>query len=290
MPDPATDVREPPESGESTPSAIGSTSRQSAASTLRAILAEFAVERTEAVPLGAVVASMAEAGYSAEAARQAVSRAARRGALLGPPWVRRGEVLLEDDARSTLRLAAAATVTTAAEPEPWDGTWTLVLLRGTGGATHPHRVRSALLLEGLGALGNGAWVTPHTLRSERLIALLNEDPDLNLAVCQATFDYPSDAEIAKQAWDLPAIRAEYESFLALVAGLRPDTDAQRLAAWIVLARQWHHVARMDPGIPTDALDSAWPARDARRLVVSRRADWRPGAERHFESLVTDFQK
>lgn len=126
---------------------------RSASSTLRAILSQFALERTEGIPHAAVVSAMRSLGFSADAARQAISRASRGGALAAPPVSRRGEVLLSHEGREALSITEQNRMMGLSTPG-WDGTWSLLIIRGKASLSQPHRVRNKLLLEGLGGLGN----------------------------------------------------------------------------------------------------------------------------------------
>ena len=232
---------------------------------------------------------MGELGISSDAARQAISRATRSGALEAPPVARRGEVLLTDAGREAMDLAL--------EERPfmlpasaWDGKWSIIILRGKPSVNMPHRVRNQLLLDGLGGLGNGTWITPHGDRSERLVALLDADPALSLVAGQVVFDHPSNREIAEQAWDLDGLRDEYEQFRKEIAALKGGTDEECFASWIFVLRRWQHVSRLDPGIPEDAVGNEWPARGIRELVVECEARFSARAADFFDRIVTDLVK
>lgn len=261
----------------------------SASSTLRAILSQFALDRAEGIPHAAVVRAMSSLGITSDSARQAISRAARSGALAIPPVARRGEVLLSTDGREALAMAVHDRVLDAT-PQVWDGKWSIIIVRGNATLSQPHRVRNRLLLEGLGSLGNGTWVTPHSDRSERLVALLDKDPALSLVSGQVVFDHPSDRDIAEQAWDLVLLRAEYEQFKSESLNQQATTDEECFAAWIAVVRQWQHVARMDPGIPEQAVGDGWPARGVQELVTVCRDQWKPKAAAFFSQVVTDIRK
>lgn len=260
----------------------------SASGTLRAILSQFALEPGLSIPTRAMLALMQTLDVSADAARQALSRAARRGAVARPPESVRGQVQLTADGRSALSMMADGLEPGRAEPT-WDGTWSLVVVHAGASTAQPHRVRNELLLEGLGGLGNGVWITPHGDRSERLVALMKNNPSLRLMSGRATFDHPSNADIVEQAWDLTSLRAEWTRFGSDISALTAHTDEARFAAWISLVRHWLYVARLDPGIPREACGDRWPAAGVRELVDARRTSWLPGAQRYFRSLHPDSQ-
>jgi phenylacetic acid degradation operon negative regulatory protein len=208
-----------------------------------------------------------------------------RSGALEPTATRRGEVAVSGPAREALRMVTETTHSLGTPPS-WDGTWSLVIIRGSGTAASPHGVRNTLLTEGLGRLGNGVWITPHSARSERTVALLEEDPALDLLTCTATFEHLRHPEIVAQAWDLERIRRGYDEFIELMTALSAGTDRERFVAWTTAVRAWHQLMHSDPGLPPETIGADWPWMQVRRLMTSARDSWRAAAVRHADALVT----
>ncbi|MFT4210427.1 MAG: PaaX family transcriptional regulator C-terminal domain-containing protein [Microbacterium sp.] len=256
----------------------------SASTTLRTILTEFALPRTGGLPHAAVVRVMEIVGFEPAAARQALSRAARAGALERPPVARRGEVLLSDDGRALLqRMLGDADQRDAAAD--WDGTWTLVAIRGRVDRDPEHATRNRLLLETFGSLGGGMWIAPHGPRAQAAVEVLAGDSSFQLLSGSVTFDRPSLPELVATAWDLTAARTVYEEFLEVASSLSPSDPEQTLAAWIVMRRQWYAVTHADPELPPAGLPDDWPGLEVRVLLERRRAQWWPIAEEAFRALL-----
>lgn len=267
---------------DSEPTAGGSEPRENSASaTLLTVLAEFAGDRP--LPHAGIVRVLELVGLRPATIRQAISRAARAGALERPPQVARGVVMLTEESRRTLdEMYPDETV-----PGPaWDGQWTLVSLRGRTDLDPAHATRNRLLLESFGSLGAGLWLAPHTPRADAAVRMLGSDPTVDLIGGAIRMLHPEDARLVERAWDLGRIRDVYSAFSALADSLDPRTDAEALAAWITVRRQWNSVARADPQLPAEVLPEDWPAEPARRRMQDLRERWLAPAQRAFYEFVT----
>jgi phenylacetic acid degradation operon negative regulatory protein len=73
-----------------------------------------------------------------------------------------------------------------------------------------------------------------------------------------------------QAWDLAAIEAEYEAFLADFAERSvPDP----LAATVELVHAWRRFPWVDPALPESLLPARWSGTRAAALFRRRHAQW-----------------
>jgi len=253
----------------------------SGANTLRSLLLEVAFDHAEGVPHASVVRGMQLLGFQPDAARQALSRAARSGALLRAPDVPRGVVRLSPAGREGLQRARDAMLRPPAEE--WDGSWVVLMVRNPR-PDQPHRLRTRLLIAGLGSLGGGVWITPSNATSRELIRLLADDEATEWIVSNAILEAPGAAEIVARAWDLQALRTGYAEFRDDIERRDPRDDEERFIAWIEVVRHWQHLREIDPGLPAEVVGDEWAAHDIVRLLTDRRRRWRPGALRRFASL------
>lgn len=206
-----------------------------------------------------LTAAMGTLGFTPTATRTALHRMGTEGWVEPRRWGRyaayrltpRGEDRLEEAAARIFRLRAA----------PWDGRWRLLELPLS--ADHP--ARAALRWMGFGELRDALWVSPHD-HGDRLSSLLR-DHALTAAALgfQAT---PSarpgdDSNIVARAWDLSALGAAHEGFLAdWSAPSQPPDAATAFATRIRLVHRWRSFLFLDPGLPAALLPPDWPGEEA----------------------------
>ncbi len=89
------------------------------------------------------------------------------------------------------------------------------------------------------------------------------------------------AALVRQAWDLDAIEAGYEDFLAQF-GNRRDRDA--LAATVELVHQWRRFPWTDPVLPQPLLPARWTGVAAARLFRQLHARWAADARAEWAAL------
>jgi len=76
--------------------------------------------------------------------------------------------------------------------------------------------------------------------------------------------------LVRQAWDLDAIGAEYETFIAEFRDPSPD---DRLARLVQLVHAWRRFPLLDPALPRELLPPDWSGTRAAALFKSRHAAW-----------------
>jgi phenylacetic acid degradation operon negative regulatory protein len=164
----------------------------------------------------------------------------------------------------------------------WDGRWLIVLVPAPDlNSQVRHRIRTRLNWAGFGALPGGVWVTPDPAREAEASRILEE---LGLADAAMSFtarygSIGAQRDIVTRAWDLSAVEARYDDFIAEFSVLRPVTDAETLTAQTLLVHEWRRFPFLDPQLPRDLLPAGWPGDDAAALFSARHAQWREVARR-----------
>ncbi|MDQ0615407.1 phenylacetic acid degradation operon negative regulatory protein [Microbacterium sp. W4I4] len=210
-------------------------------------------------PLGGEIAPSAlvqlagDLGIPAPQARTAITRLKQRGLLLSSDS---GGHALNPAATGMLERGDDR-IFTVRTMQPGDE-WMLV------SATVPetrrdlrHQLRRRLQFIGAGAVSAGLWILPGHLDAE-VEALLEEIGAREFATLFRTADpRPAQplADAARSWWDLEALRAEHERFLASVDAL--DTAAP-FAAHVHLIDSWRVLPYTDPGLPASLLPTDWP--------------------------------
>jgi phenylacetic acid degradation operon negative regulatory protein len=85
----------------------------------------------------------------------------------------------------------------------------------------------------------------------------------------------------RQAWELDAVAARYDDFIAKFDGLQPAAGDETLVAQALLVHEWRRFPFLDPGLPRELLPARWSGITAARLFHGRHAEWRPGAQQRW---------
>ena len=120
-----------------------------------------------------------------------------------------------------------------------------------------HQLRRRLQFLGAGAVTAGLWILPAHLEDEVEQLLAELDARAYATLFRTSDPVPAEplAEAAARWWDLGALRAEHERFLASVA----DLDLSRpFDAYVRLIDSWRVLPYIDPGLPASLLPAAWP--------------------------------
>ncbi|MGH2871494.1 MAG: PaaX family transcriptional regulator [Solirubrobacteraceae bacterium] len=259
-----------------------------ARSLLLTILGEYLLPRPEGVWYQTLVAALRCVGYREQAARQALSRSVRDGWLIAERHGRRARLSLSASERELLG-AGAQRIYSFGEPWTWDGGWLIVILRvPERSRARRHQLRSRLAWAGLGSLGAGVWITPHAEREQELAAAFADEPDAEARSFRSRLGAIGDARaLAADAWDLDAVRAQYETFVADFSRLRPSTPEACFRAQTLLVHAWRRFPFLDPDLPAPLLAKRWPRARAQRLFADRHERWRREAQAHFARLEAE---
>ncbi len=252
----------------------GNETVDSAPGLLMTVLGELVMPTGGAAWTQSLVAIMGELGVQEKATRQAIARMHDRGWLTKTRVGRQTRWELADSATDLLRDGAERIYGFGRHGRPWDGSW-LVLLASVPERDRAVRSRMGVGLSwaGFGSLGQGVWISPWEDQEAAAAELFSE---LNLEATSFRSrlgELGSGRQLVERAWDLPALHARYESFLADRAHLGDTSTGGCAAAELVdLVHSWRRFPFLDPDLPADLLPADWPgAAAALRFAEMRRA-------------------
>jgi phenylacetic acid degradation operon negative regulatory protein len=259
----------------------------SARSLLLTVLGEFVHPRGTPVWTSTLVAGLAALGIEEKSARQAIARSATDGVLEPEKSGRRvcwhltasGTQLLADGTR---RIYGFLT-----DPQPWDGEW-LVLSVAIPETQRQlrHKLRTRLTWLGMGTPSSGIWILPNSARVDEVAAVIEE---LELAgrafawTGRLTSIGKSDKLIA-DAWSLDDVEALYANFLGTFGRARAQKPVDAFTAQVRLVQAWRRFPFLDPALPAELLDHAWPGPNAARLFRRRHDEWHSPAQAYWSEL------
>jgi phenylacetic acid degradation operon negative regulatory protein len=265
-----------------------------ARSLLLTILGEYVLPRGEAVWQETLVGALVSVGHTEQAARQALARSVRGGWLSTSRHGRRSRVALSP--RSAELLASGASrIYSFGSAWSWDGRWLVLVLRVPEARREVrHQLRTRLAWAGLGSMGGGVWLTPHVSREAELHAAVSE-AELRAAVSDAPAALATSfvasmgmlgraEDVAAAAWDLEAVRSQYEAFIADFAAIRPSSGEASFRMQTLLVHAWRKFPFLDPDLPAELLPPGWPRRRAHELFKRRHSAWGDAAREYFEEL------
>jgi phenylacetic acid degradation operon negative regulatory protein len=235
--------------------------------------------------LETLVGALVSLGYSRQAARQAVARSTRDGWLATERRGRRARMTLGDRTAELLR-SGAGRIYSFGRPWQWDGRWLIVVLRvPEERRAVRHQLRSRLAWTGLGSLGGGVWLTPHSEREHELAAAIREEPVADARSFVAELGSMGDPRsLVADAWDLEAVRAQYEAFIDDFARVRALSAEACFRQQTLLVHAWRRFPFLDPDLPAELLPAGWPRERAHALFVNRHERWRGRATEYFAQL------
>jgi phenylacetic acid degradation operon negative regulatory protein len=263
-----------------------------ARSALFDLYGDHLAERGAAAPVAALVRLLAPVSIAAPAVRTAVSRMVRQGWLRPVRLAAGPGYALTPRARRRLDDAAARIYRTGGYA--WDGTFDLLVV--TAPVPRPARARLTATLSylGYGALSATTWAAPRqswsAYRDAETESLLTElsVPAERFAARHAAGTGGA-AELVRRAWDLPALAAGYERFLAehrpMLRGLDGENDEHRYAARFRLVHAWRRFLFTDPQLPGALLPADWPGRAAAEFFDHHATRLRPAADRYVDACL-----
>jgi phenylacetic acid degradation operon negative regulatory protein len=259
-----------------------------ARSILLTVLGEYVLPRGEPVWQETLVAALGALAYSEQAARQALARSVRDGWLESERHGRRARVRLTSGTEELLR-SGAERIYSFGKAWDWDGEWLILVLRVPEARRDVrHQLRTQLAWAGLGSLGGGVWLTPHTDREDELCALADEAPDAAVVSFRGSIGTLGEPrKVAEAAWDLDAVVDQYERFTSRFGRQRPSSPEAVFRAQTELVHEWRRFPFLDPDLPADLLKPRWPRRRAHDLFRERHDRWAGAARAYFESLEDD---
>jgi phenylacetic acid degradation operon negative regulatory protein len=233
-------------------------------------------------PVAALVRLLAPLGIAAPAVRTAVSRMVRQG-WLEPQRVSSGPGYALTP-RAVRRLDEAAARIYRTGKLNWSGRFDLIVLDPSPSRAARARVGANLAFLGYGHIGDRTWVAPRP--SDEVDTLLSE-AGVRFDRFTATHAAGTDGASAmvERAWDLPALAAAYEQFVARLtpvvssAPARDDEDEAAYRARFELVHAWRTFLFRDPQLPPALLPNPWPGTAAAAFFDQHADRLRPAADR-----------
>ncbi|WP_345286155.1 PaaX family transcriptional regulator [Streptomyces gulbargensis] len=228
------------------------------------------------VPVAALIRLLAVVGVDAPSVRSSVSRLKRRGLLLARRTADGAAgYALSEEARRLLddgdRRIYART-----EPKLSEG-WVLAVFSVPEAERHKrHLLRSRLGRLGFGTAAPGVWIAPARLYEETRNTL--ERLGLSAYVDLFRGDhlgYAATAGAVARWWDLPAIAALHEEFLAahepVLRAWRTGSGGSAEDAYrdyLYALDSWRRLPYADPVLPSELLPADWPGRRSAEVFTA----------------------
>ncbi len=257
------------------------------------LLGDYWMGRTAHLPSAGLVDLAAEFGITPTSARAALSRLARRGLLESSKVGRRTYYGLTPRAESVLEDGAHRIVTFGLAQGPWDGSWVVVIFSVPEEQRDiRHVLRARLRWLGFAPLYDGVWVSPRAGVDEAT-GLLDELGVVSSTVLVSRVARVTDGGDPLRAWDLDALRAGYEAFIAEFAPILERIEggdvgsAEALVARTRVMDVWRQFPNLDPGLPEDALPEGWPRREAREVFARVYDELGPLAEARVQQILAE---
>jgi phenylacetic acid degradation operon negative regulatory protein len=223
-------------------------------------------------------------GIESGTVRQALARTASAG-WLSPERVGRRTRWRITSAGEQLLVAGTKRIYEFAGPTlDWDGRWLLVLVSvPEGDRAGRHLVRSRLSWAGLGSPAPGVWVGTHPERVAEVEDVLTRAGIIDTAQVFAAEHLGSTRvqAIVAASWDLKAIDAEYQQFIAEFSSRATKEPLTRL---LELVHAWRRFPWRDPALPRELLPADWKGADAAALFHDRHERWTSGANEAWSRI------
>jgi phenylacetic acid degradation operon negative regulatory protein len=289
---------EGPGTGESHTAPRMSRRHQAGASSARGllltVLGEFVLPGDGGAWTSALLDVFARLGIAEKATRQALMRTSQAGWLQSERDGRRARWVLTPAAEAMLT-DGAERIYSFGQPAEWDQRWVVVSVRiPEADRRARHVVRTRLTWAGFGMLAPGVWISPHSTRgaeAERVLTDAGVGGDANVFVAERTGLGEMTAMVAT-AWDLSALEAEYEEFMAEFRGPAngapangaPANGVDALVRQIELVHAWRRFPSIDPALPPELLPARWSGTRAAQLFTRRHEAWLADARREWRRL------
>ncbi|MBI4674267.1 MAG: phenylacetic acid degradation operon negative regulatory protein PaaX [Chloroflexi bacterium] len=249
--------------------------------------------------IGSLVELLSLFGVSEQAVRTTVSRMTRSGWLASQRVGSTSFYALTAQAQQMLDEGAARIFQPPANSAPWDHSWHLVTYSIPEDQREARDTfRRELMWHGYGMLANTVWISAHRQQEQiaQLVARLNLQPYVQTFT--ATLEgFVSEQDIVVRSWDLQAINAGYQEFIAKHRTLFDDCQ-QRLQAGDALNEAECFVRRFnlihdyrrfpfrDPHLPIELVPPDWCGVQAANFFREYHQLLAEPANRYFDSVYT----
>lgn len=261
---------------------------------LLTLLGDYWWVRTEQLPSAALVALLTEFGVSDTAARAALSRLVRHGLLTTSKHGRQTFYRLSERGIQILN-EGAHRIFSFGLSRPWDGIWSLVAFSIPEEQRQlRHVLRDRLRWLGFAPLYDGLWISPRDSLSEATSQLAELSVATTTMFRAQVVGGTSETDLSQQAWDLDALRAHYQQFIAAVQPLsvrvKNDLSSPEEALNIrtSIMNHWQRFPTMDPDLPDELLPPDWPRTYARQLFIAMYDALGPLALRRVQQIIARY--
>jgi phenylacetic acid degradation operon negative regulatory protein len=259
----------------------------SARSLLLTVLGEFVHPRHSSVWTATLLDALGAVGVEEKSARQALSRTASEGLLTSTRHGRRVLWELSSSGADLLDEGTRRIYGFMRERHPWDGRWLVLSLPIPESQRQlRHRLRTRLTWLGLGSPTSGLWVTPDATKSDSVHDAVRE---LGLETRAFAWVGPAsgigdEAALLTDAWELDDVEDRYIAFLAAFGSRQVDSPADAFIAQVEMVQAWRRFPFLDPDLPAELLDHAWPGPRAAAVFHDRHATWHRRAQLQWDRL------
>ena len=251
----------------------------------------YAREEHNWLSVSSVVRLMTDLGEDSAGVRSSISRLKRRGVLEARKVDNAAGYSLSSDALDVLREGDVRIFGPKRASES-DGLLIVVFSVPESERERRHQLRTVLSARGFGTISPGVWVAPSMLHDEVARALEARGLTSYVDVFRATYeDFGTLRDRVAQWWDLAAIQAEYDEFLAHFAPIRASwkksskQPQDAFAAYIPMLTVWRRLPYLDPGLPLSVLPAKWSGHRATDLFTDLDALLKQPAREHALATI-----
>ncbi|MEO3869973.1 PaaX family transcriptional regulator C-terminal domain-containing protein [Nonomuraea sp. B12E4] len=258
-----------------------------ARSLLLTVLGEFVLPRGGEVWTGTLVDALGALGVEEKSARQALSRTAAEGLLESVRHGRRVRWNLTEAGDRLLRAGTERIYGFMRRPHAWDGRW-LVLTAGVPETQRRlrHRLRTKLTWLGLGSPAPTLWVVPDAAKEAEVREVIRELDlaDRAYAWTGSSAEIGDTAKLISAAWDLDDVEKRYVGFIEDFEGRVVASDRAAFVNQVLLIQEWRRFPFLDPDLPAELLDHAWPGPRAAAVFHDLRNRWHRRAQAEWDRM------
>jgi phenylacetic acid degradation operon negative regulatory protein len=260
----------------------------SARSLLLTLLGEFVLPQETPVWTSAIVEVLDSLNVEEKSARQALARTAADGWLTSERVGRSVRWSLTPPGRRLLTEGTERIYAFGASPPSWDGVWRILYVSVPESKRRlRHKLKTKLTWAGFGSPGPGMWISPSSAREAEAHAVI-EGLGLDAGALSFTGRFAGVGDehaMVRRAWDLDAVAARYDDFVAAFGGLHPASPDSIMLAQIRLVHEWRRFPFLDPRLPAELLPSGWIGARALDLFTARHAEWAAGAQDRWHEMT-----
>lgn len=251
----------------------------------------YAREEHNWLSVSSLVRLTSDLGEDSAGVRSSISRLKRRGVLEARRVENAAGYSLSPDALEVLREGDVRIFGPKRASEA-DGLLIVVFSVPESERDRRHQLRTLLSALGFGTISPGVWVAPSMLHDEVTRALENRGLTSYVDVFRATYeDFGALRDRVAEWWDLAAIQAEYDGFIAMFAPIRAawkkssKQPRDAFAAYVPMLTVWRRLPYLDPGLPLSLLPAGWSGSRATDLFADLDALLKQPAREHALATI-----